>query len=225
MKSILLIILVTLAIESRAQLVRPYTPHRQIFFEGNSLFNNISGANVAGGNFVTMTAQTTLVALPKTFAAHHYAIGGQTQAQINSAFSTRISPYFRSNDIYVIWEGRNDMRVNGLTGAQAFANLQTCITNIKGLGGKVVVCTIAKSNYTGGGEPADLVNYINTYNALVRAISDPDVSVADIGADSHFDDVADADNTTYYLSDKLHMNTTGQTLAASIVSTAIALLL
>jgi hypothetical protein len=202
-------------------LIRQFTPARQIFFEGNSLMNNIANANTAGGHYVSVTAYNTIIATPKTVMGFHYAIGGQNQAQINSAFSTRISPYLRANDIYVIWEGLNDLR-GGLTAAQAYANLVTCIANIKGLGGKVVVGTVAKSDFTG--DAADLPTRVDTYNASVLANTDVD-AIANIGADSHFDQLADASNATYYLADKIHLATTGQNLAASIISTAVLTLL
>jgi lysophospholipase L1-like esterase len=113
------------------------------------------------------------------------------------------------------------MRVNGLTGAQAYANLVTYANTVRALGIKLVICTVIARDLAG--DPADLMNTrIPDYNTLLRAnyasISD---AFCDLAASPLFDTRADASNTTYYQTDKLHLTAAGEDAIEALITTAV----
>lgn len=199
--------------------------HRQIIFEGNSLSNHgpfAEGLQLNGHYVPINTYAAILGATPLTFSS--LAVSGRTQTQINAAVATALNPVIRKNDIVVIWEGTNDMAVNVLSGADAYANLVTYSTAVRALGAKLVIATVIARDYVT--DRADLMTDIAAYNTLVRnnqaAICD---AMCDLGADPVFDTRADASNSTYYNSDKIHLSTGGQNKAVTLLSATITTIL
>lgn len=193
---------------------------RVIFFEGNSLTALDSNSANVGGQYVAQKTYANIIAVKSGVAMTSFAISGRTQTQINASFSTNIAPNLMEGDIVNIWEGTNDMGVNGLSGADAFTNLLTEIQAVKALGGIVFVGTVAARDMTG--DAVDLMDRIDAYNALVRANSGTyGYTVSDIAANALFNARSDASNTTYYKTDKIHMATAGQDICAGILSAPI----
>lgn len=192
---------------------------KQVFFEGNSLFNNRAGVNASGGYYCAIKTYQNSAAT-KDIVFFSRAIGGQTQTQINANIATKITPFVRRGDVIVLWEGTNDLSVNALTGAQAYANLVTYANTVRALGAKLIICTVIARDFTT--DAADLMDRIDDYNELVRAnqssICD---ALCDLAADPLFDTRADASNTTYYLADKLHQTQVGQDYIAGLISTTL----
>lgn len=192
----------------------------RIFFEGNSLTALSSNSDVVGDQHVARTAYETIIQSKSKIAMFSFAVSGRTQTLINASFSTNISPMLRPNDIVFNWEGTNDLSVNALSASAAFANLVTHCNNVKAIGGRFVVGTVAARDYAG--DAGDLMTRIDAYNVLVRANSSTyGYTICDIAANANFATRAATANTTYYKADKLHMTTAGQDLVASLISTSL----
>lgn len=181
---------------------------RQIIFEGNSLFNHAASTLVVGGQYVT-TGVYNSIAASRVLSYNSYATSGESQAQINALLSTNITPYIKTNDVIVLWEGTNALNVDGLSAAAAFAEVVTYINTVIPYGVKLVIGTvIARDKAT---DAADLMTRIDAYNVLVRNnAATYGYTVWDIGANTLFDTRADASNGTYYDTDKVHQITAGK---------------
>jgi len=197
-------------------------PQRKIFFEGNSLMANNPTAPSVGSQPVPMGVYNNAVSAGKILTYTSYALAGRYQQQINADRATNIYPYLQPNDIIVIWEGTNDFQHTS-TPQEAYDNLELYVLDMVDRGAKLMVCTMIARNYVPTPDPPDIMDQVDAYNDLIRANLDIDgVTICDLGADSHFDDLADCNNTTYYLADKLHINTTGVSLVISLMNSAIA---
>lgn len=195
---------------------------RNIIFEGNSLFNRQTGGATDGGQYIPVTVYNNVRAT-YPLAYQSRAISGRNQSQINAAITTNIAPFAKRNDVMVIWEGTNDLYTNGVTGQQAYDNLMTYVTTVRGYGAKVVVCTVIARDYAL--DPADLMDRIAAYNTLIRNNTSNFDAVCDLAADPVFDTRADASNTTYYNADKIHQAQGGQDQVVTLLTaTLIALL-
>lgn len=191
---------------------------RQIFFEGNSLFARATGGSVDNGHFIPVSIYDA-VRSGRTLAYRSLAIAGRTQTQINSSLSTNILPHARYNDVIVLWEGTNDMYVNDLSGAAAYANLVTYRDAVVALGAKLVVCTVIARDYVD--DDADLMDRIDAYNALVMANSSLFTAVCALHQDAAFNARADASNLTYYNADKIHQAQGGQDLVVTLLTPVV----
>lgn len=198
---------------------RSNNTQRRIFFEGNSLMNCAINFSAGGGQYIPNQVYNGLT---KTrLSMFSYAISGRNQTQINASLPTNIYPYLRENDIIVLWEGANDMYTNGISGADAYANLVTYSTAVRSRGAKLIVCNVIARDYTL--DPADLMDTrIPAYNQLTRdnsaTICD---ALVDLAGYPEFNARADASNTTFYNSDKIHQATAGQTLVINGLIAAI----
>lgn len=189
----------------------------KIFFEGNSLFSH--NKNISGSNEDMYIPRATYAGLTTSLLPVYYPISGQTQTQINSNLTTKVLLYSQKGDVVVLWEGTNDMHVNGLSGADAYANLITYRNKVIGRGLKLVVATTIARDYAT--DAADLMDRIDDYNTLIRANTDQFTAVCDLAANSLFDTRADASNTTYYHTDKLHLITAGQDAIKDLLITSV----
>lgn len=192
-----------------------------IYFEGNSLMNHGSNGGPIGGHYVPTQAYLNIIpSVAYGVAMFSYAISGQTQAQINTAFPTRIDPVAKSNDIVFLWEGTNSLDVDGLSAAAAFAEVVTYIGLCKARGLRIVIGTVIARN--GASDPADLMTRIDAYNVLVRNnAATYGYTVCDLGADAMFNQRADADISPPYATDKVHLLTAGQDNARAIIVSSI----
>lgn len=193
---------------------------RTLFIEGNSLMSWDANHTVPWQYYVPLGIYNSL-RTGRVLNARIHPVGGQTQTEINALLSTRILPYIGSSDIYFIWEGTNDMYVNGLTGTQAFDNLLTCIQTIKTRTDKIVVGTVAARDHAL--DSAALMNtYIPDYNSLVRSnAATYGYKIVDFASRPEFATRAAASNTTYYDSDKLHLVHPGKDIIISMATANI----
>lgn len=199
-------------------------PQSNIFFEGNSLTALDNNSTAVGGQYLAQKVYSNIIATKSRIAMTSFAVSGRTQTMINASIATNITPNLKAGDYIVLWEGTNDMGVNALSAADAFANVVTYVNAVKALGAIVIVGTVAARDMTG--DAGDLMTRIDAYNVLVRAgASTYGYTVADIAASTLFDTRADASNATYYKADKIHMATAGQDAAALIFSNTITPLL
>jgi len=189
----------------------PPIKQRKLFFEGNSLFDLGSADSSATSNygFEYVPSQAYSQLLGNNLAMFSFAISGQTGTQILAAASSKIMNNLQSNDIVVYWEGTNDMYLNALSGASAFANVVGWLNLVTTKTNKIIIGTVTARDYVS--DPGDLMTRISDYNALVRSnASTYGYSVWDIGAELIFDTRADASNATNYFTDKLHHTKVGR---------------
>lgn len=220
-KNIILGHLIFLSLVSYGQYGIPR--QRSIIFDGNSLFNNVTNLNVAGGQYVPIRVYANLIS-SNIIAWQCYAKGGRTQTQINADIPNNIAPQVKTRDIIVLWEGTNDLNVNGLSAADAYSNLVTYANTVRAYGVKLVICTVIARD--GGSDPGDLMTRIDSYNSLVRAnASSICDAICDLAADPLFDTRADASNSTYYLADKVHQTTAGQEYVISLINISVNMVL
>lgn len=179
-----------------------------------------AGNLVANGMYLTRTAYATIAASKPKVACQMLAINGNPTTTMNLNFNTATAPFIKPNDVVILWEITNDLSVNGLTGAQAYAQVTEYCGKVRALGGKVAVCTFIARNHTA--DAADLFTRGQDCNTLIRDnwASFCDL-VIDLGADSLFDEKTDADNATYYQADKVHLTTVGSDYIAGLISTAM----
>jgi len=195
----------------------PY-PQRKVLWLGNSLSNLDSNANAVNGQYVPITTYNSLT--KSKLSLFSYAVSGYTQTTINSLLGSNIGVMLNAKDIIVNWEGTNDMGINNLSGAAAFANLVTACQYVTSRGGIFVVGTVAARDMSG--DAVDLMDRIDAYNVLVRANNGTyGYYIADIAANVNFATRAAASNLTYYKADKIHMATAGQNLCATIFQSTI----
>lgn len=178
------------------------------------------------GQYIPNTIYTN-VKTGRILAYMSHAISGRNQTQINASITTNITPFVRVGDLIVLWEGTNDMYTNGLSGADAYANLVTYINTVKTYGASVIVATVIARDFTS--DPVDLMTRIGDYNTLVRAnASSLGITICDLAADPVWDARADASDLTYYNADKIHQSLVGQdkviTMLTSTVNTVLATL-
>jgi lysophospholipase L1-like esterase len=198
----------------------PPLDSRKIIFEGNSLSDLSATGFVYNENYVPGTVFNNVKALTDPDLVYYcFSKSGRTQTEINASISSLITPNVKANDIIFLWEGTNDMFVNGLSGAAAYANLITYRNTVVAMGAKLVVGTVAARDWAT--DDADLMDRIDDYNDLIRANSGLFHGVADIAASTLFDTKADASNTTYYLSDKLHLTQAGYDAVIAIITPVV----
>lgn len=191
---------------------------RNIFFEGNSLFARATGGALDGGHFIPLSIYNT-VRTARILAYQSFAIAGRTQTQINSSLSTNITPRAKYDDVIVLWEGTNDMYVNDLSGAAAYANLVTYRDAVVALGAKLVVATVIARDYVD--DDVDLMDRIDAYNALVMANTSLFEAVCPLHQNAAFNARADASNLTYYNADKIHQAQGGQDLVVTLLTAVV----
>lgn len=194
-----------------------YKP-RQLFFEGNSLMNYDNNSTVLYGSYVPVSIYDSVKTSNLSYSSR--AISSRTQTQINTSLNVNILPFLNKKDIIVIWEGTNDMAVNNLSGAAAFANLKTYINTVNTYSAKIIVCTVIARDYIT--DSANLMTRISSYNQLVKDSSILyNYTVADVGAITNLVLRSDCSNTTYYHADKIHLVTTGYNLVINLIKTTI----
>lgn len=193
---------------------------KKLFFQGNSLLDTSLNHTISNQKYVTYTLYNNIRSSYPGLTLVDYSISGQDEDQINALIATQFRKgLVLAQDVIVIWEGTNDLAHNpAKSGATAFANLQTFVNAIALLTNKYIVCTSIARDLAA--DPVDLMTRIDDYNTLIRA-NYSGTHLCDLAANSHFDSRADASDTTYYDTDKLHLVQAGQDLIISLLTTAI----
>lgn len=193
---------------------------KKILFLGNSLSNN--GAGVVYFTYRMPTnVYSSVVSLGLGYSFNSYAFAGKQGAQLVSEWSTIVSQNdIGVGDVVIIWEGINDMGAGLKTGTQAYDNLVTLCSNARATGAKAVLLNVIPANLTGTYPNWEVDrtacnSLINTNQATIC-----DVFV-DLTANAAFNSATDYNDTTYYHTDKIHLNNVGYDLVGSLVYTAI----
>lgn len=148
-----------------------------------------------------------------------------TQLATPRASGIDILPVSSAADvIYIAFAGINDVS-GGASDTTAYGNVkalfQGAITARPTI--KVIVCTPIAWN--GSGTNSTKQSYLRGLrtNILANAVADGATAVCDLGALSEFDvtDQTKADNTTYYLSDKIHPADAGNKVLAAELARVI----
>jgi hypothetical protein len=189
---------------------------KNIIFHGNSLFNLTSGSLVSNGRYCENKLYQNIYASKSKYSAVFLSVNGNPTATKIADWATQTLPIIRPNDIVILWEIQNDVSAGGLTGQQAYDNLVTFAGLVHGVGAKIVVGSATARNHT---SDTDQFTRNSACNTLLRADSSFCDLFVDIGAQANFTTQAEAANTTYYQTDKLHHTTAGSDLIASYFST------
>lgn len=186
-------------------------PAAAVVFEGNSLFS---------GGYVSNQTQTIPYLAANGLTGTDYwfdtAVSGRNTATMVSEFSTRTNLFLDSitdgsKRVLVIWEGTNDIVVNGANATTAYNNLVAYCTAAQAAGWKVIVGTILPRHTdvdeTSFNATRNTVNtnLRNNWEDFANALWDP-ASDSDIGDDG------DSHDTTFYL-DGIHLNVLGNSTA------------
>lgn len=194
--------------------------NRRLIFQGNSLLNLHSGTLVPNGHYLSKKIYSEVIAIKPSISSIFLSINGNPTTTMNANFDTLTAPFIRPNDVVLLWEITNDLSVNGLTGAQAYDQVVIYCGKVRALGGKVAVGTFIARNHTA--DASDLFTRGQDCNTLLRAnwASFCDL-LCDPAVDPVFDEKTDANNTTYYQSDRLHLTTVGSDYIAPLFSSPL----
>lgn len=191
------------------------TTPKDIIFVGNSLWNLHSGTLTANGHYGARKIYSNITATDPNWNAVLLAINGNPTTTINNDFTTQVAPHIDSGDVVAIFEITNDLSVNGLTGQQAYDQLVEFSDSVDAHGGLCVVVTFIARN--GSSDASDLFDRGQACNTLIMADTTHFYRKTDLGSTATNNEKTDANNTTYFQSDKIHKTTTGTDTDATFI--------
>jgi hypothetical protein len=194
-----------------------FVPENAALFVGDSLCENL------GGNFAQLTSPSYLAAQSAGVTQYSSTcLSSQTQVTINSLIATREYPILDGAaggyKIVIDNAGTNDIRALSLTGAAAFANLQTYITTLRGRYPliPIVVGTLAPRGDNSAAQEVQREAFNTlligawTGGTLGVGVSVNDVAnnpiVATLASPNNYapTTLATCNNTVYFISDCIH---------------------
>lgn len=151
------------------------------------------------------------------------AVGGTQLPAMDTRASADVDALPNANNVAnvnLIWGGTNDLALGAVSGATAYSRLVTYCGNRRAAGYKVVVLTcLSRSD---AAAPSGYNTERATLNGLIRAnwatFSD---AVADIATDGTIGFDGAELNTTYFQTDKVHLNSTGYGIVSTYVYPAL----
>lgn len=186
------------------------------------VFDGSSGMEGSGSTMLrNVVAQLSLTKRPEMF---NMGVHGQSLASIYSGRVARFSGRYTSSRPCVFFEqgGANDLLGSDTPATTLYNNTTTpLVSYLKGLGYKVVLCTIppigtSHSLYTTARENERLA-----YNDLIRANSAGADGVCDWASDPVMGGASSPDNLTYYTGDKQHPTSEGYARYAMLVRNSL----
>jgi hypothetical protein len=197
---------------------KPARSDFRIVFDGNSW---IAGSGSTGGlTFPNQTA-TLLQNAGKTVSLLNYGVPGQTIIAMQSDATSQIDPNHTTYDFLIGLELVNQWGLTtSYTKEQLYSQYKEYFLDRKAAGFKYVfACTPHDQGYYGrttGGDWATVRAYfIAQMNAEFPALG---IGVIDCGSDPRLSDWTD---TTYFTSDKIHLNNAGQAIQAQYAFNAL----
>lgn len=190
----------------------------QIVCDGNSLTadNGTPGVTIYPAQLATLMGSGWDIV--------NLGVSGQTTQDMIDDADTEVDVLYDAvtydHNILVAWEIGNDIHF-GATANEAYNSFVSYCQARQAAGFKVVAVTVpARSG--GSSTPVETFDADRlTANDLIRAnwrtFAD---ALADVALDTRIDTIADCDNSTYYY-DETHFNTTGYSIIAEAVKTAI----
>jgi len=186
--------------------LRKIYPYNQVIFAGDS--------RTEGEIYPTKAVADSLVAF------RNKAVAGISTATSITAAAVNVDAFYRADvkNICVMWCGVND----GTSAAQTYADLRTYCLARKAVGFKTIICTEIDAQDAS----RNSVNWNSTYMPALNVLLKADHSFADGFADlSANANLMDANNTTYFNVDKVHLTDAGYSEVAAVVKPVIASLL
>lgn len=186
------------------------------------VFDGSSGMEGSGSSLLrNVVAQLDLTKRPEMF---NMGVHGQSLASIYSGRVARFSGRYTSSRPCVFFEqgGANDLFGSDTPAATLYANTTTpLVSYLKGLGYKVVLCTIPPIGTTHSLYTTTRENERLAYNDLIRANSAGADGVCDWASDPVMGIASGPDNLTYYTGDKQHPTSAGYARYAVLVRNSL----
>jgi lysophospholipase L1-like esterase len=191
--------------------------HRLLVFDGDSI---TFGYNVPASSY---PAQCVAALTDQSYAMYLVAIGGSTWAALIARAATSIDPIYDARPakkIVCAMAGTNDLWACGTgAGAAVFAQVVAYCQARRAAGWQVIVLTMLPCATSAVDKGASFDTEQVALNAAIvagwAAFADGMVDVASNA------NLSDANDTTYFYADKMHLNATGYGVVAGLVKTAI----
>lgn len=119
-----------------------------IVCDGNSM---VAGTNAPAGEDFPAQLTAMISTGVTTWTKYNFGVSGQTTPQMTTDAAAQVATLWAGVfgvKILVVMEGHNDIAINGVSGATAYANLQTYITTALGGASDVIVIPITAPNST-----------------------------------------------------------------------------
>lgn len=180
--------------------------------EGDSL---TAGYGVASsGNYPAQ-----LAALMPTWTVANVGQNSAALTGMTTRATSQVDSLHSAGGYIVLWGGTNDMYA-GASAATAYSRYVAYCQARQAVGWNVVAVTVLPRSHAG--LPADFESSRQTFNANIRSnwptFAD---ALADVASDTRIGDLGAEENTAYYLSDLVHLNSTGYSIVANIVHVSI----
>lgn len=191
--------------------------NHNLIIEGNSL----AAASKGGYNCIEQGALNAGILLSDIY---NVSLSGRTTVGCISVALNNVDTFYRpsfgSKNIYVLWEGTNDLFLLNSTAAEAYARIKECCKGRRVIGYKTVVGTILPRI----GDGVDQEDRRIALNELIRngLINGDFDAVADVGGDALMGDIRTCDMLEYYY-DKTHLSELGHNACMPYFRDAIAL--
>ena len=188
---------------------------RQVICDGDSL--TFGTGSTSGQNYPYQLEQ--LLPIAGDYVCFNLGISGTTIATMISGAVARVDKRicgWNTKNIVVCWGGINDL-ANGDDATTVYNNIVTYCQARQVAGWQVVVCTFPASSALTVGQEVNRqtvnTNIRNNYTTFADAL-------ADLAANSHFDEQSDVADATYY-ADETHLKNAGYAIVAGLINTAI----
>lgn len=157
--------------------------------------------------------------LTDRYLVRNFGISGHRTGQALDRWRNRVRP--ASPDVVVVWVGSNDL-FNDVPTAEAFANLETIVSEAVGDGASVLVATIPPMGKRAGWTPAIQAN-LEQYNDWIRHLpsTHPGVLVIDTYSAMGLPEQPHILRPEYDSGDGLHHTTAGAAVMAQLVYEAL----
>lgn len=195
------------------------TSPRLIIADGDSLTADRplfgQGVGSASNAWVTQMSQTVGATTFGDYDTMDVAVGGQKWADLNANAAARVDAFRinngRPSTIVIAMAGTNDLPVGNLSLMQSGAT--TYYTNRRNNGTLVIAVTIPARG--DGSYEATRLAYNTWLRANYTSFAD---GLADVGLDAR---MMDADDLSYFTTDKVHLTSAGLAVVAEIIGDAV----
>lgn len=194
--------------------------HEIIICDGDSLTGGQVGVTL--GN--TYPKQLNTLFAGTKFVAN-FGVQARTLTQLEASAALRVDANFNATKLntLIIWGGVNDFGTELATTKETiYARYKTYCTSRKAAGWTVYALTLLPQSYAGYTGRIDYETERQWFNNQVKTdlITIVD-GIIDVAGDARIGDAGDENDTTYYHTDKIHLNNTGSGVIAELVHNAL----
>lgn len=220
------VVLISAAMQAQYGFAAPVVPTHNVMVDGNSLavgyitsddkvtmWTGAKAAGIGAEGFINV-ATSGLETLGMTSRAV-----GLVDSLLNPAVPSK-------RRILMVWEITNDLANLAQTDTAAYANIKAYCQARKAAGWRIILATCLPR--TAAGINTNFETYRLSVNTMINAnaISEGWAdAIANIGADATIGVTGASNNTTYYLSDKTHLNSAGHNIASGYIASALTAIL